>query len=125
MHRATSPRGGLRPFLQKSLARSLKRSEEHTSELQSHSDLHSFPTRRSSDLVAVLIIAIVLLGAWIWWRLRPGIIEIRTVPARAAGLSGSDRTVLNASGYVTARRAATVSSKVTGKVIEEIGRAHV
>src|ERR671916_21471 len=30
--------------------RSPRRSEEHTSELQSHSDLHSFPTRRSSDL---------------------------------------------------------------------------
>src|SRR5436190_1959654 len=29
------------------------RSEEHTSELQSHSDLHPFPTRRSSDLGAV------------------------------------------------------------------------
>src|SRR5476649_905492 len=29
---------------------SFRRSEEHTSELQSHSDLHSFPTRRSSDL---------------------------------------------------------------------------
>src|SRR5882672_432068 len=29
---------------------SVERSEEHTSELQSHSDLHSFPTRRSSDL---------------------------------------------------------------------------
>src|SRR5476649_1215191 len=28
----------------------LDRSEEHTSELQSHRDLHSFPTRRSSDL---------------------------------------------------------------------------
>src|ERR687894_124789 len=28
----------------------LGRSEEHTSELQSHRDLHSFPTRRSSDL---------------------------------------------------------------------------
>src|SRR5882672_10727960 len=28
----------------------LDRSEEHMSELQSHSDLHSFPTRRSSDL---------------------------------------------------------------------------
>src|SRR5476649_930829 len=28
------------------------RSEEHTSELQSHRDLHSFPTRRSSDLRA-------------------------------------------------------------------------
>src|SRR5215211_7765812 len=30
------------------------RSEEHTSELQSHSDLHSFPTRRSSDLLGLL-----------------------------------------------------------------------
>src|SRR5476649_1393371 len=30
--------------------RSRQRSEEHTSELQSHRDLHSFPTRRSSDL---------------------------------------------------------------------------
>src|SRR5260221_134946 len=29
------------------------RSEEHTSELQSHRDLHSFPTRRSSDLPRV------------------------------------------------------------------------
>src|SRR5476649_1236634 len=29
------------------------RSEEHTSELQSHRDLHSFPTRRSSDLAQV------------------------------------------------------------------------
>src|SRR5476649_1403158 len=32
------------------LLRQIGRSEEHTSELQSHSDLHSFPTRRSSDL---------------------------------------------------------------------------
>src|SRR5947207_2183049 len=31
--------------------RGQSRSEEHTSELQSHSDLHSFPTRRSSDLI--------------------------------------------------------------------------
>src|SRR5476649_220860 len=30
--------------------RAKNRSEEHTSELQSHRDLHSFPTRRSSDL---------------------------------------------------------------------------
>src|ERR1035437_7822039 len=29
------------------------RSEEHTSELQSRRDLHSFPTRRSSDLLLV------------------------------------------------------------------------
>src|ERR1044072_539804 len=30
--------------------RQTSRSEEHTSELQSHRDLRSFPTRRSSDL---------------------------------------------------------------------------
>src|SRR6266403_858936 len=30
--------------------RSPARADEHTSELQSHRDLHSFPTRRSSDL---------------------------------------------------------------------------
>ena len=32
-----------------------------------------------------------------------------------AATGGGERTVLNASGYVTARRRATVSSKVTGK----------
>ena len=38
---------------------------------------------------------------------------------RETSKAGSaDRTVLNASGYVTTRREATVSSKVTGKVIE-------
>src|SRR5882672_6457715 len=31
------------------------RSEEHTSELQSHRDLHSFPTRRSSDLPSTVL----------------------------------------------------------------------
>src|SRR5476649_593017 len=39
------------------------RSEEHTSELQSHSDLHSFPTRRSSDLRPFLKTALLLPGA--------------------------------------------------------------
>src|ERR1035437_6576308 len=34
----------------KTLSRSCPRSEEHTSELQSRQYLHSFPTRRSSDL---------------------------------------------------------------------------
>src|SRR5260221_349896 len=34
------------------------RSEEHTSELQSHRDLHSFPTRRSSDLCSMRFAAV-------------------------------------------------------------------
>ncbi|HUR36110.1 MAG TPA: efflux RND transporter periplasmic adaptor subunit, partial [Vicinamibacterales bacterium] len=42
-------------------------------------------------------------------------VETAAVTQRAAGVQAS---VLNASGYVTARRRATVSSKITGKVIE-------
>ncbi len=65
------------------------------------------------------IIVLVLAAAVVWWLNRPRAIEVRTVLARETGGAGvGDRTVLNASGYVTARRAATVSSKVTGKVIE-------
>jgi RND family efflux transporter MFP subunit len=44
-------------------------------------------------------------------------IEIETVNPRSAAESGPE-SVLDASGYVTARRIATVSSKVTGKVKE-------
>ena len=55
-------------------------------------------------------------GAW-WWatRQRPLEVETAVVTARAAGTQAA---VLNASGYVTARRRATVSSKITGKVVE-------
>jgi RND family efflux transporter MFP subunit len=42
-------------------------------------------------------------------------VETASVTQRAAGAQAS---VLNASGYVTARRRATISSKVTGKVVE-------
>src|SRR5579875_2687971 len=44
---------------------SIPRSEEHTSELQSHRDLHSFPTRRSSDLglVNALLVPLLVVAA--------------------------------------------------------------
>ena len=55
-------------------------------------------------------------AAWRWLtRERPIEVQVATVSMRAAGTQGA---VLNASGYVTARRRATVSSKITGKVIE-------
>jgi len=67
-----------------------------------------------------LLIAIVLLavGVAAWFYLKPAAAtEVRTVTARE--ISGqAANTVLNASGYVTARRQATVSSKFTGKVRE-------
>src|SRR5262245_17677523 len=67
--------------------------------------------------VSVALVALVVVAV-IWWLNRPKAIEVRTAVARPISGSNSERTVLNASGYVTARRAATVSSKVTGKVTE-------
>ena len=67
-------------------------------------------------VVLLLFLAAAGGGAWYWFtRERPVAVEVATVSERAAGTQAS---VLNASGYVTARRRATVSSKVTGKVIE-------
>jgi len=60
----------------------------------------------------------VLGGAGTWIFARPQNIQVTTVQVRTSAADGPERTVLNASGYVTARRAATVSSKVTGKVVE-------
>jgi RND family efflux transporter MFP subunit len=67
--------------------------------------------------VALLVLLAVAGGAGWYWVRRPQSVEVEVaaVTERAAGAQAS---VLNASGYVTARRRATVSSKVTGKVIE-------
>jgi RND family efflux transporter MFP subunit len=67
-------------------------------------------------VVLVLILgAAGLVTARYLTRPRPIEVETAAVTARAAGTQAA---VLNASGYVTARRRATVSSKITGKVIE-------
>lgn len=71
-----------------------------------------------TGLLVLLTAAIILVALAAWWFLHPRAIEVRTVAAREVSAGGAERTVLNASGYVTARREATVSSKVTGKVVE-------
>lgn len=68
-------------------------------------------------IIAIVAVLIVILALIVWWLTRPNaaVVTIATVREVATGAAG-ERTVLNASGYVTARREATVSSKVTGKV---------
>lgn len=44
--------------------------------------------------------------------------QVRTAQARAIGGGGGSASVLDATGYVVARRMATVSSKITGRVRE-------
>jgi RND family efflux transporter MFP subunit len=66
-----------------------------------------------------LVLFLLLLGGFFWWRPSSGTTEVQTATAREVSNSGGgEHTVLNASGYVTARRQATASSKVTGKVVE-------
>ena len=57
------------------------------------------------------------LAGWRWWS-EASLPVVRTAAVRQTSAADGQPTVLNASGYVTARRQATVSSKVTGKVIE-------
>jgi HlyD family secretion protein len=68
--------------------------------------------------VAIGILVLALVMAVVWWLKRPAPVSVRTVVVREAAGDGTERTVLNSSGYVTARRQATVSSKITGKVVE-------
>ena len=71
---------------------------------------------RRALLLIVVIVAAAAVGSWLY--LKPdATTEIRTMVAREIS-SQTASTVLNASGYVTARRQATVSSKFTGKVVD-------
>jgi RND family efflux transporter MFP subunit len=67
-------------------------------------------------IVVLVLLAAAGFGGWKWLtREQPIEVQVATVTERAAGAQAA---VLNASGYVTARRRATVSSKITGKVVE-------
>ena len=73
---------------------------------------------RGALTVVVILVLAVIAGA-IYWTRREPVVEIKTAEAAVrSGAAGAPNAVLNASGYVTARRRATVSSKVTGKVME-------
>ena len=75
------------------------------------------PSRRWVKwMVLLVLVAAAGIGGWQWMnRERPIEVEVAAVTVRGAGTQAS---VLNASGYVTARRRATVSSKVTGRIVE-------
>jgi RND family efflux transporter MFP subunit len=77
---------------------------------------------RSRPLWPWLLVAVLLLvaAAAAWWLLRPGAaIAVQTATAVAVPARGGGSTsVLDATGYVTARRMATVSAKITGRVQE-------
>jgi RND family efflux transporter MFP subunit len=68
--------------------------------------------------IAVLLVA----ASAIWYLARPTGLAITTAVAQpvtgGASAAGAGASLLDASGYIVARRRATVSSKVTGKVVK-------
>lgn len=74
----------------------------------------SGPDRRViGAIIAVAAVAVIVISWWFGPR-RTTIVEVATVGAGGGGPAA----ILNASGYVTPRRRATVSAKITGKIAE-------
>jgi RND family efflux transporter MFP subunit len=78
---------------------------------------HPRPARRWIGWTAAVIVLLALGAGARMWLTREHVTEVQvaSVSERAAGAQAA---VLNASGYVTARRRATVSSKITGKIMQ-------
>ena len=78
-------------------------------------------SKRGASVLIGIVLAVLLAGGGFWFwsaRLQAAPVKVAPVTAANAGGKSGPGAVLNASGYVTARRRATVSSKVTGKVVD-------
>lgn len=82
---------------------------------QLHIDRRPAKKRRPRWLLPAAVVAVLGVGVVLMNGMRP--VAVETAVARKAAELGT-ASVLDASGYVTARRIATVSSKITGKVRE-------
>ncbi len=67
-------------------------------------------------VIAAAVLLALGAGYFLW--VHEGAVEVRTVAPTISSGAAAAGTVLNASGYVVARRQATVSAKTTGKVAE-------
>ena len=74
---------------------------------------------RRTVLVAVAVLVVLLLaGAAGWFFLAHRPVDVRTATAVAPSAGNEAGAVLQATGYVTARRQATVSAQITGTLVE-------
>ena len=83
-------------------------------------DRSSVPATRGHRglwLAAGTALLLVLLGAWFFSR-DPGVAVRAATAAAATGDPSGAGSILDASGYVVARRAATVASKITARMVE-------
>ena len=69
--------------------------------------------------VAIAVAVVAVAGVAVWFFLPRGVaVRAATVELAPSEAASGPGTILDASGYVVARRQATVSSKITGKVVQ-------
>lgn len=68
--------------------------------------------------IAIIVVVLLVAAAVAYLFGRAPAVEVETAPAVAIQQGSASSSVLDASGYVVARRMATVSAKITGKVRE-------
>jgi RND family efflux transporter MFP subunit len=79
----------------------------------------SAPSRTGRIWLAAALALLVVAGIAAWWWLRPSALPVHVATAQAlAGGAAGAGSILDASGYVVARRQATVASKITAKMVE-------
>ena len=103
----------MEPFIDTELLKELRIDGAHRESI----DAGGIPKWVLALGVAGLLLA--LSAALIWWYLasnRP--VSVQTAVVRANGPGATGDAVLQATGYVTARRAATVSAQITGTLTE-------
>lgn len=81
-------------------------------------DDHGGPPRWLWPVVAgVVVVLLAAAGGWWLWMARPVVVQTATATAPAGG-GGAAGAVLQATGYVTPRRRATVSTQITGTLTQ-------
>jgi len=77
------------------------------------------PASRRPLWIALVVVALVIVGAIAWFALSGNSAPaVHTAVAKPMTSGGASASVLDATGYVTARRSATVSAQITGTLIE-------
>jgi RND family efflux transporter MFP subunit len=69
-------------------------------------------------IAGAIVLAFALIGGGIWFFFGGKTFEVQAATATAPAANGGDTAVLQATGYVTARREATVSAQITGTLTE-------
>ncbi|MFZ4764253.1 MAG: efflux RND transporter periplasmic adaptor subunit [Roseimicrobium sp.] len=78
-------------------------------------DRTTAPVKPRTNWTLPVTLVLAAVGIGFWWQNRPQATVVEVATAREQ-VTSEQQTLLNASGYVAARRETTVSSKVTGKV---------